>query len=403
MENETSHEDTATLELEPEQLTDAEVAELIDSAYPTDSEVRGEVEISGIRNPALPKNEAEVFSELDQYINRIRDYPVLTRAEQRDLGQRVERGDLEAKNRFIECNLKLVVSYVMKNRQYWNRGLTVNELIQEGNIGMMRAVEKFDYRKGFKFSSIAVPWIDQGLRRGLANLGASIRIPVHQGERAQKIAAAHNRLTNELEREPTIEEVADASRTKPEHVRERRTRPLPRADISLNAPAGDDGAELGDFMTDPSQEGVDATLIRQSEQIDASRRLDHFTDEERSILGILIDHTNHLPDGRMITDYQAGSEECDRSPQELRGFFLRAIARQQKREGLPVDPDSIALDASNDDHLKPVVFEYREGVGAARNHRLDNLSAISRLLGITDRHANRLYQAARKYQDRFAA
>jgi len=181
---------------------------------------------------------------LQLFLNEAGRWPLLTAAEEVELAKKVERGDREAKDRMINSNLRLVVSIA---KRYQGHGLSLLDLIQEGIIGLIRAVEKFDWRRGYKFSTYATWWIRQAVQRGVANKSRTIRIPVHIVEREQKIARAGRELTLKLEREPTDEELARAAKLPLKQVRE--VRQAARAVASLDKPVGSDGnAELGDLV-----------------------------------------------------------------------------------------------------------------------------------------------------------
>jgi RNA polymerase primary sigma factor len=183
------------------------------------------------------------------FLNEAGRYPLLTAAEEVELAKLIERGDRQAKDRMINSNLRLVVSIAKK---YQGHGLSLLDLIQEGIIGLIRAVEKFDWRRGYKFSTYATWWIRQAVQRGVANKSRTIRIPVHIVEREQKIARAERELTLTLERPPTDDEVARKAKLSLKHVRE--TRAAARAVASLDKPLGDEGdTAFGDiFATDKS-------------------------------------------------------------------------------------------------------------------------------------------------------
>jgi RNA polymerase primary sigma factor len=181
---------------------------------------------------------------LQLFLNEAARYPLLTAAEEVELAKRIERGDAAAKERMINSNLRLVVSIA---KRYQGHGLSLLDLIQEGIIGLIRAVEKFDWRKGFKFSTYATWWIRQAVQRGVANKSRTIRIPVHIAERETKLARAERELTAELGRAPTDAEVSKRSKVSPKHVRE--VRAAARAVTSLDRPVGEGGdASLGDLV-----------------------------------------------------------------------------------------------------------------------------------------------------------
>src|SRR5918996_1464119 len=147
----------------------------------------------------------ELEDSLQLFFNEARKHPLLTAEEEVELAKRIERGDLEAKDRMINSNLRLVISVA---RKYQGQGLPLGDLIQEGMLGLIRAVEKFDWRKGFKFSTYGTLWIRQAIGRGLANSGRTVRLPVHIVARARKISDAERKLAVELGRQPTDEEIA---------------------------------------------------------------------------------------------------------------------------------------------------------------------------------------------------
>jgi RNA polymerase primary sigma factor len=181
---------------------------------------------------------------LQLFLNEAGRYPLLTAAQEVELAKRIEAGDKEAKDRLVNSNLRLVVSIAKK---YQGHGLTLLDLIQEGIIGLIRAAEKFDWRKGFKFSTYATWWIRQAVQRGVANKARVIRIPVHIVEREQKISRAERELIATLERTPTDEELAQKSKLPLKQVRE--VRAAARAVASLDKPVGeDDSASYGDLF-----------------------------------------------------------------------------------------------------------------------------------------------------------
>ncbi|MFN8150646.1 MAG: sigma-70 family RNA polymerase sigma factor [Solirubrobacterales bacterium] len=187
---------------------------------------------------------------LQLFLKDIGKVRLLTAAEEVELAKRIERGDLDAKQKMVESNLRLVVS-IAKN--YRNQGLPFLDLIQEGTLGLVRAAEKFDYRKGFKFSTYATWWIRQAIARALADKARTIRIPVHVVEKLNKIGRAERKLVTELGREPTPEEIADVTGIEPEEVDS--IKRSAQAPVSLEKPVGDEEeSEFGQFIADERAE-----------------------------------------------------------------------------------------------------------------------------------------------------
>jgi RNA polymerase primary sigma factor len=200
---------------------------------------------------------------LQLFLNEAGRWPLLTKEEEVELAKRVERGDAEAKERMINSNLRLVVSIAKK---YQGHGLSLLDLIQEGIIGLIRAVEKFDWRRGYKFSTYATWWIRQAVQRGVANKSRTIRIPVHIVEREQKIARAERELTLKLERAPTDEEVAKTAKLSLKHVRE--VRGAARAVASLDKPLGTEGdTAFGDIVATDKADVEEEVVVGLSEHL----------------------------------------------------------------------------------------------------------------------------------------
>src|ERR687896_195360 len=192
--------------------------------------------------PAAPQE--TTTDALQLFLREAGRHQLLTAAQEVELAKKIERGDMDAKQRMIQANLRLVVS-IAKN--YRNQGLPFLDLIQEGTLGLIRAVEKFDWRRGFKFSTYATWWIRQAVARALADKARTIRMPVHIVERLQKINRAERLLWTQLGREPSLDEIADEANLTEQQVLE--VRAAARASTSLDAPVGDgDDAVFGDFV-----------------------------------------------------------------------------------------------------------------------------------------------------------
>ena len=222
--------------------------------------LRGELEARGVEvAPAdgddavdiVPlRLEADAVGTTDSltlFMNEIGKHDLLTAAEEVELAKRIERGDRRAKERMINSNLRLVVSIA---KRYRGHGVAFGDLIQEGVIGLNRAVEKFDWRRGFKFSTYATWWIRQSCQRAISNQSRTIRVPAHVHERRVKLARVGRRFETEHGREPTTEELAEATGFEPRHVEE--ALEIVEASVSLNQAVGADAdAELGDLFADP--------------------------------------------------------------------------------------------------------------------------------------------------------
>ncbi|MBQ3786407.1 MAG: RNA polymerase sigma factor RpoD [Lachnospiraceae bacterium] len=234
------------------------------------------------------------------YLKEIGKVPLLTADEEIELAKRMEKGDEAAKNRLAEANLRLVVSIA---KRYVGRGMLFLDLIQEGNLGLIKAVEKFDYRKGYKFSTYATWWIRQGITRAISDQARTIRIPVHMVETINKLIRVSRQLLQELGREPTPEEIAEAMNTPVEKVRE--ILKISQEPVSLETPIGEEeDSHLGDFIQDDNvpvpAEAAAFTLLR--EQLDEV--LDQLTDREQKVLRLRFG----LDDGRARTLEEVGKE-----------------------------------------------------------------------------------------------
>src|SRR4051812_24647451 len=200
---------------------------------------------------------AMTTDSLQLFLNEAGRYPLLTAAEEVELAKLIEQGDKAAKDKMVNSNLRLVVSIAKK---YQGHGLTLLDLIQEGIIGLIRAVEKFDWRRGYKFSTYATWWIRQAVQRGVANKSRTIRIPVHIVEREQKIARAERELVLQLERMPTDEEVAQKAKLNLKHVRE--TRQAARTVASLDkAVGGDSDTAFGDIVAQATSDVAEEVQV----------------------------------------------------------------------------------------------------------------------------------------------
>ncbi|MBP8969622.1 MAG: RNA polymerase sigma factor RpoD [Lachnospiraceae bacterium] len=234
------------------------------------------------------------------YLKEIGKVPLLTAEEEIELAKRMEKGDEEAKNALAEANLRLVVSIA---KRYVGRGMLFLDLIQEGNLGLIKAVEKFDYRKGYKFSTYATWWIRQAITRAIADQARTIRIPVHMVETINKLIRVSRQLLQTLGREPSPEEIAQEMNIPEEKVRE--ILKISQEPVSLETPIGEEeDSHLGDFIEDDNvpapAEAATQMLLR--EQLD--KVLDSLTDREKKVLRLRFG----LDDGRQRTLEEVGKE-----------------------------------------------------------------------------------------------
>jgi RNA polymerase primary sigma factor len=264
---------------------------------------------------------------LELFLRRARLHPLLTAAEEIELAKRIERGDLEAKERMVNSNLRLVVSQA---RRYQGHGLPMEDLVQEGMLGLIRAVEKFDWRRGFKFSTYGTLWIRQAIQRGLQNHGRTIRVPVHVAQRQVKVRKLESELSTKLSREPTDEEIAAVAELTTDEVAE--LRELSRGLTSLDQPVGDDGeTAFGDLLASDRPEPTEEVA-----QADRDQRLNAVVAElpeaERKVIRMRFGLSGEDP----LTLRQVGLElgiSAERA-RELESQGLKRLARRPELEGL---------------------------------------------------------------------
>jgi RNA polymerase primary sigma factor len=287
----------------------------------TDDCGRAGVEPTTFRNGELA---AATTDALQLFLNEIRRYPLLTAAEEVELSKRIEQGDLEAKERMINSNLRLVVSIAKK---YQGQELSLLDLIQEGIFGLIRASEKFDWRKGYKFSTYATFWIRQAIQRGLANKARTIRIPVHIGQRERKIVRAERELSAKLGREPTDDEIAAQAELPLDQVEE--VRDAARTVTSLDRPVGEEGdTALGDLLeggAPPVDQEVEVSL---SEQL-LRRTIEDLPETERDVITLRFGLTGDDPQPLRETGRRLGL-----SAERVRQIESRALKRLAMRREL---------------------------------------------------------------------
>jgi RNA polymerase primary sigma factor len=218
---------------------------------------------------------------LKLYVRQIGDGRLLTRAEERELARRKDEGDEQAKRRLIEANLRLVMSIT---RNYTRADVPLLDLIQEGNLGLIRAVEKFDYRLGFKLSTYATWWIRQAITRALADQGRTIRLPVHVADQVRRLMRARRMLAQELNREPTLDELAAEAGTPPQRVRE--LLQLIEDPVSLELPVGDGESIYGDLIEDTNSSLPEETTADRFRKTELARALDQLNPRGRLVLAL---------------------------------------------------------------------------------------------------------------------
>jgi RNA polymerase primary sigma factor len=243
------------------------------TVHPSEHRQTGETRRAAVDTGAVTEN------SLDQFLRAARAHSLLTAEEEIDLAQRIERGDLAAKERMINSNLRLVVSQA---RRYQGHGLPMEDLVQEGMLGLIRAVEKFDWRRGFKFSTYGTLWIRQALQRGLQNHGRTIRLPVHVAQRQTKVRKVESELSTKLGREPTDEEIAAEAKIPTEEVAE--LRELTRGLTSLDQPVGEDGeTAFGDLLASERPQPAEEVETAEREEL-INGAVDELPEAERNVI-----------------------------------------------------------------------------------------------------------------------
>jgi RNA polymerase primary sigma factor len=298
-------------------LSDTQAAELQDELERRGIEVsddcgREQVEPTRIRNDELAGITTDA---LQLFLNEVRRHPLLTAAEEIELAKRVERGDMEAKERMINSNLRLVVSLAKRHQGH---ELPLLDLIQEGIFGLIRAVEKFDWRKGYKFSTYATFWIRQAIQRGLGNKARTIRIPVHIGQRERKIARTERELAARLGRPPSEDEVAKAAELPLDQVRE--VREVARAITSLDKPVGEEGeTPFGELIPSDAPEPEEEVEVSLREQT-VRHALERLPEREREVVKLRYGINGNDPTPLRETGRRLGI-----SPERVRQIESRAL------------------------------------------------------------------------------
>ena len=267
----------------------------------------------------MPHDVSAVTTDaLQLFLNELGRYPLLTAAEEIDLAKRIERGDLAAKDRMVLSNLRLVVSIAKK---YQGADLPLLDLIQEGIFGLVRASEKFDWRKGYKFSTYATFWIRQAIQRGIETKARTIRIPIHVGQRERKIAKAERELSTRLGRAPTDEEIAQATDLSVLHVQE--AREAVRTITSLDRPVGEEGeTAFGDLLPAEGPTPDEEVEISLREEM-LRAAVDRLPETERKVVKLRYG----IDGGSAPTPLRETAEQVGLTPAETRRIESSALER----------------------------------------------------------------------------
>ena len=294
----------------PGDMTSAEISEI-------ESEVE-KFESSDTMEKLLEQGGVQIDDPVRMYLKEIGRVPLLSAEEEKVLAERMAEGDEEAKNKLVEANLRLVVSIA---KRYVGKGMFFLDLIQEGNIGLMKAVDKFDYEKGFKFSTYATWWIRQAITRAIADQARTIRIPVHMVETIHKVSRYSRQMLQELGREATAEEIAEKMNMPADKVRE--IQKIAQDPVSLETPIGEEeDSHLGDFIPDEDapqpSEIASATILREV----IERELHTLTPREEHVIKLRFG----LYDGRSRTLEEVG-KEFDITRERIRQIEAKALRK----------------------------------------------------------------------------
>ena len=300
---------------------------MLDFDEPETGDLEEEEELSD-EDLAITAENVDAFADdsVRLYLREIGKIPLLTPEEEADLAQRIVKGDKKAKDKMVESNMRLVVSIA---KRYGGRGLDFLDLIQEGNTGLLRAVEKFDPEKGFKFSTYATWWVRQAITRAIADQARTIRIPVHMVETINKVLRTTRKLTSELNREPTNEEIAKELDMEPEKVEYvmRIKQDIASLDASVGREGDDEDSVLGDFVEDEERDSPEESAANQILKEQLSEIIATLTDREQKIIRLRFG----IGGGRPHTLEEVGNE-FDVTRERIRQIEAKALSKLRKNK-----------------------------------------------------------------------
>ncbi|MDO4752639.1 MAG: RNA polymerase sigma factor RpoD [Candidatus Saccharibacteria bacterium] len=299
----------------------------LDFDEPDVNDIENEEELSDEDLAITPENvDAFADDSVRLYLREIGKIPLLTPEEEADLAQRIVKGDKKAKDKMVESNMRLVVSIA---KRYGGRGLDFLDLIQEGNTGLLRAVEKFDPEKGFKFSTYATWWVRQAITRAIADQARTIRIPVHMVETINKVLRTTRKLTSELNREPTTEEIAAELHMEPDKVDYvmRIKQDIASLDASVGRDGDDEDSVLGDFVEDEERISPEDSAANQILKEQLSEIIATLTDREQKIIRLRFG----IGGGRPHTLEEVGAE-FDVTRERIRQIEAKALSKLRKNK-----------------------------------------------------------------------
>lgn len=299
----------------------------LDIDEPASDDLENEEELSN-EELAITAENVDAFADdsVRLYLREIGKIPLLTPEEEADLAQRIVKGDKKAKDKMVEANMRLVVSIA---KRYGGRGLDFLDLIQEGNTGLLRAVDKFDPDKGFKFSTYATWWVRQAITRAIADQARTIRIPVHMVETINKVLRTTRKLTTELNREPTNEEIAAALDMEPEKIDYvmRIKQDIASLDASISREGDDEESVLGDFVEDEERDSPEDSAANQILKEQLSEIISTLTDREQKIIRLRFG----IGGGRPHTLEEVGAE-FDVTRERIRQIEAKALSKLRKNK-----------------------------------------------------------------------